>query len=425
MTETPKESEPEEETPSLSRVEAETLPEVVPAPEGHAENAGPPLPSTITAETPQKSEPAVEAKATPPPSQLTGEDSSAEISSEPDPRNLQKVWLFRLAALLIPILFIEGGARLYWSVAIFQFSSEEDIQNELFFKGKWDKKLPYVFTPNTDSKVAETPTHINNIGYRGAEDVTVNAPYRGLRVLCIGDSVTFGYCVSGDKAAYPAVLERKIRENKVPCQVINGGMPRYRSDHMRFMFERSLPILQPQVFIVLGGWNDLNDHVLRPKSNGSSAIGGLSEHVYLVKVLAEWKRRGWFTSGRVRARIRPDGYTEYRKHLTALILTAKKAGSRVYLCTLPHFYGNTESEEAKAKAALFSPWGTLPQINMVVKVMNETIRDLAAEQKVGLIELTSIQESKDFKDAIHPNDAGSAKIADIVYDRLQVDLFKK
>ncbi|MDF1667385.1 MAG: hypothetical protein P1V97_36905, partial [Planctomycetota bacterium] len=64
----------------------------------------------------------------------------------------------------------------------------------------------------------------------------------------------------------------------------------------------------------------------------------------------------------------------------ALILSAKKAGSKVYLCTLPHFYGHTESEDAKAKAALFSPWGSLSQINMVVDVMNETIRDLATQQ---------------------------------------------
>ncbi|MDF1666235.1 MAG: GDSL-type esterase/lipase family protein, partial [Planctomycetota bacterium] len=227
------------------------------------------------------SEPASQAELNPAlssePQVSTTEDSgpvAPDIPADagPDPRNVQKLWLFRLAALLIPILLVEGGSRLYWSVAIFQFTSEEDIQNELFFKGKWDKKLPYVFTPNTDSKVAKTPTHINNIGYRGEEDVVVNTPYQGLRVLCVGDSVTFGYCVSGNKAAYPAVLEQKLRQRKIRCQVINGGMPRYRSDHMRFMFEQSLPILKPQVFIVLGGWNDLNDHVLRPKSGASSTL---------------------------------------------------------------------------------------------------------------------------------------------------------
>lgn len=387
-----------------------------------APNEGPESPQDAPAEpeapeaSPESETPSSEAVETP---TEPSESSQGSLTAQ------QKLWLFRLAAILIPLLLVEGASRLYWSVAIFEFSSEADIQTELFFKGKWDKKLPYVFTPNTDSKVAKTPTHINNIGYRGDEDVDLRTPYRGLRILCVGDSVTFGYCVSGNKAAYPAVLEKKLREGLPRTQVINGGMPRYRSDHMRFMFEQSLPLLKPQVLVILGGWNDLNDHVLRPKTTPSSSVTTLGKQLYLVKVVAEWKKRGWFSSERARARIRPRGYSEYREQLSALIKVAKAQGTKVYICTLPHFYGNTKSDEAKAKAALFSPWGTLAQIEMVVKVMNETIRDLAETQKLGLIDLAAIQDAQDFEDAIHPNDTGSAKIAEIIFQRLKKDLFKK
>jgi lysophospholipase L1-like esterase len=347
----------------------------------------------------------------------------------PTPRAPRKTWAFRLFAILLPLLLIEGGSRLYWSLFIFRFSSDQEIRSERFWKGKWQRDredLPFVFSRGMTGNVANTPTRINNLGFRGNEDIDLRRPYRGLRITCIGDSVTFGYCVTGNSAAYPAVLERQFRDIGVPCQVINGGMPRYRVEHMANLFDKTLAVHKSRVIVILGGWNDINDNILRSRADRqSNAIQSATEMLYMFKVAADFKKKGWLGSFRPPAVILPEGFVNYRNGLERLIATARKAGSTPYLCTLPNFFSNLDSQKKKEKAALFSPRGTLSQITLVTTILNDSIREVARVQKIPLIECCQINSVDLFEDAIHPNDAGSKAIAKVVFNRLRADLLKK
>jgi acyl-CoA thioesterase-1 len=49
------------------------------------------------------------------------------------------------------------------------------------------------------------------------------APSTGPRIVVLGDSLTAGLGIPRDQA-YPAVLERKLQEAKIPLEVINAGV---------------------------------------------------------------------------------------------------------------------------------------------------------------------------------------------------------
>jgi lysophospholipase L1-like esterase len=63
---------------------------------------------------------------------------------------------------------------------------------------------------------------INSLGYRGRE-IGLKGDGRSIRVLCIGDSFTFGSYVNDDETL-PFQLERMFEGSEYPIEVINGGV---------------------------------------------------------------------------------------------------------------------------------------------------------------------------------------------------------
>src|SRR5262245_31923159 len=102
---------------------------------------------------------------------------------------------------------------------------------------------------------------VNALGYRGPE-VELERQPGTLRVLCLGDSITFGVAVPDD-VPYPRQLENRLRtrDTTQPVEVINAGVQRYTTyqeiDQLRL---RGLS-LKPDV-VVLGLY--ANDLARRP-----------------------------------------------------------------------------------------------------------------------------------------------------------------
>lgn len=93
---------------------------------------------------------------------------------------------------------------------------------------------------------------INALGLRGPE-VAVAKPAGVRRVLCLGDSCTFG---AG--RPYPDMLQQ-ILDERAPgtFQVLNGGVIGYTSLHGLEWLERDLAPLAPDVVTLYFGWNDM------------------------------------------------------------------------------------------------------------------------------------------------------------------------
>jgi acyl-CoA thioesterase-1 len=58
---------------------------------------------------------------------------------------------------------------------------------------------------------------------RAALPVSEGSAGTSCRIVALGDSLTAGYELDPSKA-YPAALEKRLRENGYPCTVVNGGI---------------------------------------------------------------------------------------------------------------------------------------------------------------------------------------------------------
>jgi lysophospholipase L1-like esterase len=158
-----------------------------------------------------------------------------------------------------------------------------------------DPLLFWRLRPGLDEVIwASTLVSTNSQGYRYPRDVGVK-PEGGLRVLCLGDSVTFGYQVplvhrdrpeEYDRSArhYPALLETRLigRFPGRSVEVIPLAVPGYSSHQGRVWLGRDLAALDADAVVVAFGWNDAD---LRPATDRIAMPGGwlhrLSRHVVL------------------------------------------------------------------------------------------------------------------------------------------------
>ena len=117
----------------------------------------------------------------------------------------------------------------------------------------------------------------NSEGYRGPERQFTRADDGAFRVLCIGDSVTFGFNVDQDDA-YPRQLERLLRERHPgrPIEVVNAGVSGWSwLQGLRF-FEVRGGALHPNVVVAAHG---TNDRFLPAKNTDAERLGHVDRAV--------------------------------------------------------------------------------------------------------------------------------------------------
>jgi lysophospholipase L1-like esterase len=80
---------------------------------------------------------------------------------------------------------------------------------------------------------------------------------RGGRVLCLGDSNTYGIWVDGSQA-YPAVLQRlwNERERSQPIEILNLGIPGNNSSRLRNALPKLIALYRPDWVTIMIGVND-------------------------------------------------------------------------------------------------------------------------------------------------------------------------
>jgi len=129
--------------------------------------------------------------------------------------------------------------------------------------------IPGLYTPGQDFVDRIRPelayhVHINSLGFRGAEFDALKAP-DVIRILCVGDSYTFGHYVD-DASPFPARLGARL-EKAVPgrrIEVINGGANGFTIvDEKLFLQTKGLS-LEPDLVILVFSNNDIQD-LARPR----------------------------------------------------------------------------------------------------------------------------------------------------------------
>jgi lysophospholipase L1-like esterase len=119
---------------------------------------------------------------------------------------------------------------------------------------------------------AKDDFRINSLGFRGPEFSRDKTP--GVtRIFCIGDSNTVGLEAREDDT-WPATLARLLgRQAGSQFEVINAGFNGYTSFNYLMLIREELLEYSPDVFVIYGGVNDLNQQSsLRPKENWGTRV---------------------------------------------------------------------------------------------------------------------------------------------------------
>lgn len=291
--------------------------------------------------------------------------------------------------------------------------------------------------PNLRSIAADgNEFRINARGFVGPE--FDEAPLPGVtRIIALGDSCTFTLGLWS--IAYPAVAERLMNAHRPPrsFEYINAGIEGYNSRYALARVKEELLRYRPDIVTIYIGWNDLMKQSpdSQAETGAPSFLAELLNESYLVKAYKKLifvMLRPIFFRPKVESdeadRQAYDGYIprQYEKNLQEMIGELKRAGVQAVLFTLPTVVEPGLSAEAlKARGVFFPYYGGSFSVDRLLSLhtaYNRTIRSVGEREQVPVIDLDEAFLKLDrrplFWDTMHPNEKGSAVIAEIVSKKL-------
>lgn len=171
---------------------------------------------------------------------------------------MRRSLLFGFAVTAAFFLLLEAGLRLSGRVPTNTLRSP-DL--------KTLETIPGLFEPSQDfvDRIRpDMPYHvtINAQGFRG-KDLKTPLPHGWRRILCLGDSYTFGHYVDNDEA-WPGALERLLIDDPLPIEVVNGGANGFTIADERVFLGTKAIALDPAIVVLVFSQNDLLD-LARPR----------------------------------------------------------------------------------------------------------------------------------------------------------------
>jgi lysophospholipase L1-like esterase len=258
-----------------------------------------------------------------------------------------------------------------------------------------------------------------------------------VRVVAVGDSITFGWELSEDEATYPgklqALMDRREGSGRT-VRVINAGVPRYTSEQvLRLLRERVLD-LQPDLVVLCVGWNDLafsyqRDWRPRISYTGhtrASYCRGFSPAI--VRTIRHWKGgddEEEIVEGEPRGRPdrartpHPGALTEFRANLDEIVSLLEQRGVGLLILNLPSVLSRgpmSASEHGLARR--------FPEVANLA-LFGEVIRDVCRPERrscaLDVFPLDETGKGRYFYDHCHPNAEGNAILAQKVFQAIERD----
>ncbi len=262
----------------------------------------------------------------------------------------------------------------------------------------------------------------NAQGFREDHDIR-RKPSGGFRVLCIGDSVTFGFRVPmafPDKPhdfdhklfPYPALCEKRLQaaNSNRQVEVIPLAVPGYTSYQGLNLLRREIDSLKPDVVTVCFGWNDiclrsLPDRQSMPVDWPRVTARTLMCHSQALVHFAKWQRRKQSKTNQPdnavpTARVSSEDYVA---NLLAISKLAREHGAQAVV--IGQVYRDTRSNPPEAK---------------MVREYRDALREAAAANGVPYLQVDELLETNYpandglFGEGIHPNAAGHEVMAKVL-----------
>jgi lysophospholipase L1-like esterase len=347
-----------------------------------------------------------------------------------------KVALIGIGLGLVPLLLLvfEAGTRMVRPrldpLAVFVTSPQLriDTQGEntsgIF---EFDPLLTWRIRPDLrDVWWDFTSVTTNSRGARMNREVSAKRPGT-MRIVALGDSVTFGYRVplSMDRAnptvvdegrAYPAILEESlIATHSQTTEVIPLACPGYSSGQGLAWLRREIADLKPDIVTACFGWNDIRaaglpDRETFPQTEGQararSWISKSQGLLYMTKEAGE--RNSRVPSKRApEPRSSPEEYTSHFEQMSELCRTH----GAWFGIILPVYRDPNTPETDPGRHTDVSEGERMT-------AYRKRLREVAKSKSIPALEIPELTEaawpatSALFGERIHPNSAGHRLMAD-------------
>jgi len=199
---------------------------------------------------------------------------AGDLIGPPRAKRRRRWWprvLLAVASLVVALLLAEGVGRVFDLAPPVYAARRIEPGGIPFASGprgllvfQPNSTFDYVYDPAGDARGyygddGRLRCAINALGYRGAA-VSVEKPEGVLRVVCLGDSFTFGEGVRAEDA-YPAVMQRVLsaRLGDRPVEVINAGVHGYGVDQAIGSYIVQYHRFQPDIVTFGFFLNDVSD----------------------------------------------------------------------------------------------------------------------------------------------------------------------
>lgn len=238
-----------------------------------------------------------------------------------------------------------------------------DPQQSGIFEG--DPLLLWRLKPNLNRAVWDFTVLSTNAQSLRADYPTGAKPSGAIRIVCLGDSVTFGYRVppvwpekpndyNPDWLPFPMLLEKELRKANPNRQieVFPMAVPGYTSHQGLAWLRRDIELLQPDVVIASFGWNDASASDIPDRE--SIKTGWISfvnrwliDHSQAFAHATRWfhsRNQPALGSTRPTARV---GQMEYVENFTSIVNLARDHGAKVIVIGAPYRDSATNPPEAQ------------------------------------------------------------------------------
>ncbi len=342
-------------------------------------------------------------------------------------RRLSYVLVTYLAFLLV-LLAIEAGTRLTMvhvsSLDLFVITSQQkaqvaDAKQSTIFEG--DSLLLWRLKPNLDHVVWDFTVVSTNSDHLRSVDPFQSLkpkPQGTIRIVCLGDSVTFGYRVPAvwpDKPTefdpewlpYPMLLEKHLQAANLGrnIEVITVAVPGYTSHQGLAWLRRDIDQLRPDLITVSFGWNDASFSDAPDREaidTGWRAVGvrWLMDTSQAFAHATRWLRARQPVAPPIGKPVARVSEQDYLNNFREFMRLAREKGASIIILAAPYRDKTTNPPEA----ALMGRY-------------RAALRSLAKQNEITFLEVLELTEAAYpsnegwFGELIHPNHMGHRLIA--------------
>lgn len=322
------------------------------------------------------------------------------------------------------------GVAGHWRLKPGYGISTDDLIVEKLNDNKWlgANSLRQVQSPNLPQELV-----VNSDGYKGPE---LNQEHNCVRVLTIGDSVTFG--LGG--VSYPYFMNREFAARDVRVEVVNGGVEGYAPRNALLELPRYKE-LEADIVTIYIGWNALYG-APPPKyfTSRTFKTPWLLERVKYALSLLLYSGSELATNNYSRS-LQPDPDApavknwrtteiKFLNDVEALIQGLRSSGSQVYIVTLLGLYKSESPPSPQALEVGHLPYWTENPFVLasLTDKYNHDLRQMALDLNVKLIDLQAWGDEvltppeKYMFDSVHFNLSGLKKVGKYLAEELIHDV---